>query len=291
MPKKLKKQFMQNSIDPQKVATILEDCARQYILPRFKNLQDGDIQTKSHANDFVTIADIETEEALCKILPAAFPGCVVIGEEGVSSGKVTTDVLADPSQMVFVVDPVDGTFNFKNGNPTFAVMMSLVVNGETRMGWIYDVMNDTHYITEKGKGTTKNGQKINVRAPRRIENGDVTGFMEARYFPKAVQDFLADKGIEKFRSLHCAAHEYLNIASGNADFAIFSHMKPWDHLAGVLMVQEAGGVVSKFDGSPYGITDVKGGILVASHPDMMEQVQEKFIRPAQAAVKNAPKAP
>jgi fructose-1,6-bisphosphatase/inositol monophosphatase family enzyme len=272
---------MQNNVDANKVAQILKDAALQYILPRFQNLQAGDIHTKSHANDFVTVADIETEEALCKILPAAFPGCLVIGEEGVSSGKVTTDALADPTQMIFVVDPVDGTYNFKNGNPQFAVMMALVMGGETKMGWIYDVMTDTHYITQKGQGTTKNGQKVAVRAPRKLEDPDAKGHMEARYFPKEMRDFLADKGIERFKSLHCAAHEYLNIASGNTDFAIFSHMKPWDHLAGVLMVQEAGGIVTKFDGSPYNITDEKGGIIVASHPDVLNQVQDHFIRPVQ----------
>ncbi|GEM_PF-92150 len=285
---KLKNTFMQNNVDANKVAQILKDVALQYILPRFQNLQAGDIQTKSHANDFVTIADIETEEALCKILPATFPGSLVIGEEGVSSGKVTTSALSDPTQMIFVVDPVDGTFNFKNGNPQFAVMMSLVIGGETKMGWIYDVMNDTHYITEKGKGTTKNGQKVAIRAPRSVEDENAVGYMESRYFPKEMQDFLAAKGVQRFKSLHCAAHEYLNIASGHADFAIFSHMKPWDHLAGVLMVQEAGGIVTKFDGSPYKITDEHGGIVVATHADVMNQVQEHFIRPVRnimAAIK------
>lgn len=282
---KLKNKFMQNNVDANHVAQILKDAASQYIVPRFKNLQAADIHTKTHANDFVTIADIETEEALCKILPATYPGCIVIGEEGVSSGKVTTAALADPTQMIFVVDPVDGTYNFKNGNPQFAVMMSLVIGGETRMGWIYDVMNDTHYITEKGKGTTKNGQKVSVRATVSVEDPKAVGYMESRYFPKEMQDFLAAKGVNKFTSLRCAAHEYLNIASGNADFTIFSHMKPWDHLAGVLMVQEAGGIVTKFDGSPYNITDEHGGIVVATNADVLNQVQDHFIRPVRNLMK------
>ena len=268
-----------DNIDPVQVAAVLKDCALKYILPRFKNLQAGDIHTKSHANDFVTIADIETEAALSEILPKMFPGTLVIGEEGVSSGVVSTDILRDTSQVVFVVDPVDGTFNFKSGNPQFAVMMALVVGGQTRMGWIYDVMNDTHYITEKGKGTTKNGQPVYVRPKIDIGAADTVGYMEHRYFPKKVQSYLRGQGAERFRSLHCAAHEYLNIASGHSDFAIFSHMKPWDHLAGVLMVEEAGGIVRKFDGSTYAITDNKGGIIVASHPDVLEQVRDKFITP------------
>ncbi len=279
---------MSNNIDPVQVAAVLKECALKYILPRFKNLQAGDIHTKTHANDFVTIADIETEAALSEILPKMFPGTLVIGEEGVSSGVVSTDILHDTSKVVFVVDPVDGTYNFKNGNPQFAVMMSLVVGGQTRMGWIYDVMNDTHYITEKGKGTTKNGQPVHVRPKLDIGAPEAVGYMEHRYFPKNVQDYLREQGAERFKSLHCAAHEYLNIASGNSDFAIFSHMKPWDHLAGVLMVEEAGGIVRKFDGSAYAITDNKGGIIVASHPDVMEQVRSKFIGPVHAMLPPKP---
>lgn len=268
-------------IDPAQVADVLKQCALKYILPRFRNLQEADIHTKTHANDFVTIADIETEAALSEILPKMFPGTLVIGEEGVSSGVVSTDILHDSSQVVFVVDPVDGTFNFKSGNPQFAVMMALVVGGQTRMGWIYDVMNDTHYIAQKGKGTTKNGQPVQVRAAKDLGDPETVGYMEHRYFPKKVQSYLKDQGAERFKSLHCAAHEYLNIASGKSDFAIFSHMKPWDHLAGVLMVEEAGGIVRKFDGSPYAITDQKGGIIVASNPAVMEQVRGKYIVPVQ----------
>lgn len=271
-----------DKIDPNRVAEVLKECALKYILPRFKNLQAADIHTKSHASDFVTIADIETEAALSEILPKMFPGTLLIGEEGVSSGVVSTDILQDPSQMVFVADPVDGTFNFKTGNPQFAVMLALVAGGETRMGWIYDVMNDTHYITQKGKGTTQNGQPIHVRPAVDIGDPDTVGYMEYRYFPKKLHDYLKDRGAERFKSLHCAAHEYLRIAAGRSDFAIFSHMKPWDHLAGVLMVEEAGGIVRKFDGSPYAVTDQKGGIIVASNPAVMEQVQNRFIRPAQA---------
>lgn len=269
-----------DKIDPDQVAAVLKDCALKYILPRFKNLQDGDIHAKTHANDIVTIADIETEAALSEILPKLFPGTLVIGEEGVSSGVVSTDILHDPTQVVFVVDPVDGTLNFKNGKPQFAVMMALVAGGQTRMGWIYDVINDTHYITQKGKGTTKNGQPTRVRPALDLNDPAAIGYMEYRYFPKPLQAYLKDQGAERFKSLHCAGHEYLNIASGQSDFTIFSHMKPWDHLAGVLMVEEAGGIVQKFDGSPYAITDEKGGIIAASSRAVMEQVHKQFIVPA-----------
>lgn len=275
-------------INPEQVARVLKDCALKYILPRFQNLQSADIQTKTHANDFVTIADIEAEAALSEILPKMYPGTILIGEEGVSSGVVNTDILGEPGHVVFVADPVDGTGNFKNGKNEFAIMMALVVNGKTRMGWIYDVVNDTQYITQKGKGTTRNGEPVQVRPALDISDPAVQGHMEYRYFPKKVHPYLKEQGAEKFKSLHCAAHEYLRIASGQSDFAVFSHMKPWDHLAGVLMVEEAGGIVRKFDGSPYVVTDEKGGIIVASSTAIMEQVRDRFIIPAKGLAQPKP---
>lgn len=267
-------------IDTSHVADILKDCALKFILPRFRNLQQGDIKTKSHANDFVTIADLETEEALTRILPDKYPGCIVIGEEGVSSGAITTAALADPTQTIFVVDPVDGTSNFKNGNSTFAVMMALVRNGETQTGWIYDVMNDVHYIAEKGKGATRSGEPIYVRPAKSLSAPDCVGYIGPKYFPKSMQESLINRGAKQFRALHCAGHEYINIASGKADFTLFHHMKPWDHLAGSLLVQEAGGIVRKFDGTPYRVTDVKGGLIVASHVQTADEAQGKFLSPA-----------
>lgn len=282
--RKLNNIFMTHNIDINNITNILEDCANTYIVPRFRNLDASDIHTKKHLNDFVTIADIETEEALCRILPTVVPGCLVIGEEGVSSGKITTDPLKDPSQIIFVVDPVDGTYNFKNGSTDFALMMSLVINGATQAAWIYDVMNKAHYTAQKGKGAFVNGNPLSVAGKKDIVNAK--GFMEYHNFKQEIQDILKKQGADRFKSMRCAGHEYINIARGDADFSIFTHMNPWDHLAGVLLVEEAGGAIRKFNGSPYGITDQKGGIVVASNMNMFEQIRTQFILPTMNAWDN-----
>lgn len=283
MPKKLRSNFMGHNIDSTKIAEILKECSDKYILPRYRNLQEGDIQTKSHANDFVTIADTETEEALCQILPKIYPGCIVIGEEGVSSSRMTTDALKDKDQVVFIVDPVDGTYNFKNGNPEFAVMMALVVGGETRMGWIYDVVGDAHMIVEKGAGAFLSGKRLQVAAPKPADQ--CLGYVKKSYFPKELQAHMgyvkdAGKAFRDITSLNCAAHEYLRVASGRADFSIYGWMKPWDHLTGVLMVQEAGGIAAKWDRTLYVPTDNRGGLLIASNQGLWDESRAKFLQPA-----------
>lgn len=274
---------MDTRIDSAKIADILKECAEKYILPRYNTLQADQIQTKSHENDLVTIADIETEYALQEILPRVVPGCVVIGEESVSRGEVSLDILKDPGQTVFVVDPVDGTYNFRHGFREFAVMMALVQGGETRIGWIYDVLGDRHAIVEKGAGAFLDGEPMKVADPKPIT--ECCAFINPGYFPKEMRKFLdhvkAEARILKSATtLRCSAHEYLQIASGHADFGINGWMKAWDHLAGALMVQEAGGVVKKWDGSLYRPSDEHGGLIVAANQDLWDETYRRFLFPA-----------
>lgn len=272
-----------HQVDIQKVADLLKECAQKYILPRYKMLTDDQISTKTHENDFVTIADIETEQALREELPKMYPGCVVIGEESVSSGLATLDILQDSTQMIFVVDPVDGTYNFRHGKREFAVMMALVVNGQTQIGWIYDVLGDSFAIVERGVGAFFNSQRMHVAGPK--PEAELVGHLRKNYFPKDMQDKMdylkpACDSIKQSFSLSCSAHEYMRIAQGQSDFAIYGFMKPWDHLAGTLMVQEAGGYVAKWDGSDYKPTDNKGGLTIASSQALWQQAHDKFIKPA-----------
>jgi fructose-1,6-bisphosphatase/inositol monophosphatase family enzyme len=274
---------MTQAIDAQKIAALLKECAEKYILPRYNTLSADQIQTKAHENDLVTIADIETERALQDILPKMFPGCIVVGEECVSRGEISLDILKDPAQTVFVVDPVDGTYNFRHGKREFAVMMALVINGETQMGWIYDVLGDAHAIVEKGAGAFHDGKRLHVAGHK--ADAELIGHIRKSYFPKDMQDRMgylkpACQSIKQSFSLSCAAHEYLRIAQGLADFSIYGWMKPWDHLAGTLLVQEAGGHVAKWDGTPYVPQDDHGGLTIASSPALWAHVHDTFLKPA-----------
>ena len=271
------------AVDSGKVAGLLKECAEQYILPRYKTLSAGQIHTKSHENDLVTIADIETEAALQDILPRMFPGCTVIGEESVSSGTASLDILKDSSQTVFVVDPVDGTWNFRHGKREFAVMVALVAQGETRMGWIYDVLGDVHAIAEKGAGAFLGDQRMKVAEPKPAR--ECCAFINPGYFPKDMRPFLSYlksevRNIKSAGTLRCSAHEYLQLASGQADFGINGWMKRWDHLAGALMVQEAGGVVRKWNGASYTPQDEEGGLIIASNQPLWDYAHRHFLQPA-----------
>lgn len=265
------------NIDPDKIAEILRDCAEEYILPRYKKLQDSEIGTKSGPADLVTIADKETEEALVRILSGLHPGSVVIGEEGVSEGTYSLDVLNESHGVVWVIDPVDGTYNFVHGRREFSLMMACVIDGATQYGWIYDVLGEETAIVEKGAGAFFGGRKMEVAESKAF--GETIGHLAKKYFPPDMRQHVVDEAahVKEAYSIFCASHEYLRLASGESDFAIYSKSKPWDHLAGVLMTQEAGGCAMKWDGSSYTPKDHIVDLIVASNQELWNTVQDRFI--------------
>lgn len=276
-----------HAIDSDEICAFMKDVALVRIKPRFNALRDEDVKSKKHADDLVTIADIEAERDMTAILLKRYPGCVVIGEESVSSGAMTMDSLRDPALTIFVIDPVDGTYNFRHGKREFAMMIAMVQGGQTRMGWIYDVMGDVFAVTEAGAGAFLDGRRMQVAGAKSIEDCDA--FVNPGYFPGEMRKFLAPMKAEAARlksreSLRCAAHEYLRIADGRADFSISGWLNAWDHLAGDLMVREAGGHVMKWDASPYIPTDTGGGLIAASNATLANAVRAGFILPVQQAM-------
>ena len=275
--------FMARSIDPNKVAEILRECADKYIIPRFGTLADDEVFTKSGPNDLVTVADQETEAALEQILPTLISGSVVVGEEGVSAGRVDVGLLNDPSQTIWVVDPVDGTYNFRHGHKEFGMLIALVTGGEVIKSWIYDIPQDRIFIAEKGAGTFLDGQKQQVAQDRALN--EVTGFVYAeRLFP-SLADFKKD--IKEIKSLRCSAHEYIQIIEGKADFSVSNHSKSWDHLAAALAVREAGGVSKMWTGTDYGPASHGKKLIAASDDTLWQTVYNRMVRDVH--LKQAPK--
>src|SRR4051812_33484678 len=120
--------------DPVAVAALLRRAATEIILPRFRNLEKADIREKG-PGDLVTIADTAAELLLTPLLRKMAPRSVVVGEEAASADAAILARLAGEAG-VWLIDPVDGTFNFAHGNPNFAVMAAYVERGTVCGGWI-----------------------------------------------------------------------------------------------------------------------------------------------------------
>lgn len=238
------------------VAALMRETAAAEILPRFRHLGKSDVSHKKSRTDLVTTADVEAERVLAARLADLLPGSVVVGEEGVEAEPRRLDALGggDP---VWVVDPVDGTNNFVDGKPCFAVIVSLCRGGATRAGWILDPVNDVMVWAAEGEGAWLDDA---VSRPRRlaIEEGktlaNLRGSMGWRLGKRVRAHVRAGRlpGPKEVVRYGCTGREYMDLARGSLDFAHYHRLKPWDHAAGILIHREAGGHAAMTDdGGPY----------------------------------------
>ena len=108
----------------------------------------------------------------------------------------------------------------------------------------------------------------------------MVGFVGLKYFPKPMRPYLQEqeKKIAKMTTISCAGHQYLQLAQDMADFAIYTRVKPWDHLAGQLMVEEAGGYLAKWDNTPYTPQTRDGGILMVTEKQNWQSLHDLFLK-------------
>lgn len=262
-----------------RLAAILRQAAQEEIVPRFRRLDDGMIQTKTGAFDLVTEADTNAERVITAAISAHRPDYLVIGEEAVAANpKLLESSLSD--RVVIYVDPVDGTANFAGGLPLFAVMAAVVQNGEPVSGVIYDPMGDDFLMAERGCGTWQvfpDGRRIRQAFAAPVPLSEMGGLASTTYLPpeqrRAIMCNLAK--VKMFANYRCAGHEYRFAAGGNVHFLMYNKLMPWDHVAGALMMRECGAHVAKLDGSPYLPGDLGGGLLVAPDKSSWDELRQE----------------
>ena len=248
-----------------RVTTILQEVAAEVIEPRFANLADGDVEEKA-PNELVTSADTEAEALIARRLGELLPGMPVVGEEETSvNGDVPYALLAEAPR-VWLVDPLDGTSNFVAGSPDWGVMAALVERGRTVLSWIWRPVDRRLFVAERGSGAYADGRRL-VRPRAPAEAARLRGGVLRRFLDESVRATV-DRNAGRFAGVTtgrmCAAVEYPLIAEGEQDFAVFGRTLPWDHAPGALLVEEAGGLARRHDGTPYGPGQTTSGLLVAA---------------------------
>ena len=205
--------------------------------------------------DLVTEADRASEKLIGERLKLAFPEHGIFGEEG------TRDRL--DGEYRWYVDPLDGTTNFAHGFPAFCVVLGLErrpaglsadADGEMIAGVIYDPLRDEMFVTEKGRGAWLNGKQIHVSKTARLQESlTATGFpSQKRHSSPNVHFYqqitLRSHGVRRAGS---AALDLAYVACGRLDGFWEFNLNPWDTSAGYLLVEEAGGTVTHFDGGTF----------------------------------------
>ena len=207
------------------------------------------IEFKTNELNLVTETDKASEKLITDFIKKKYPKHGILAEEGSEVNK--------SSEYLWVVDPLDGTTNFAHGLPIFSVSIGVQKNGETIAGVVYDVMRDIIYYAEKNSGSYENEKRINVNKNENLGHGMlVTGFpYDIRENPdKAFERFIAFlKHARGIRRLGSAAIDFCSVANGVFDGFWEVSLHPWDLCAGKLIVEEADGLVTDFDGNPIDI--------------------------------------
>ncbi|AFH48778.1 Myo-inositol-monophosphatase [Ignavibacterium album JCM 16511] len=208
------------------------------------------VEVKSdNLKNLVTEIDKKSEKTIIDFVRKKYPSHNILAEEG---GEHKSS-----SEYLWVIDPLDGTTNFAHGLPIFSVSIGIQYKDETIAGVVYDVMRDVLYSAEKGSGAFENGKRINVNSNDNIaESLLVTGFPYnvAENPEKVFERFIEMLKVARaVRRLGSAAIDFCYVANGVFDGFWEVHLNPWDICAGKLIVEEAGGKVTDFNGNPISI--------------------------------------
>ena len=233
----------------------------------FGELENLQISMKGPA-DFVTSADKRTEQILIEELTKARPGYGFLGEEGGAvEGRDRTHR--------FVIDPIDGTTNFMHGIPQFAISIALEREGQLVSGVVYNPVTDDLFTAEKSHGAYLNNKRLRVAARKDMGAAVIaTGlpFMGKEGHARALAEtgavMEATAGI---RRMGAASLDMAYVAAGRFDGFWEHGLQPWDIAAGILLLKEAGGVITDMNGGEQMMTN--GQVLCANenlHPQLLK---------------------
>ncbi|ANS69052.1 inositol monophosphatase [Streptomyces lincolnensis] len=239
-------------------ATDVEEAVRKAaaaeIMPRFRRLAAHEVEQKTAPHDLVTDADRKAELYLTEVLAALLPGSVVVGEEAVHANPVSYEAIQGDAP-VWIVDPVDGTRQFVHGDPGFCTLVALAQGGVLRASWTYAAVPDRMATAVRGQGAFLDGERLRSGSPEpgrdlrvATSHPDYTTDDEKRALLG-----LRTEGVAP-RPCGSAGLEYLAVARGESDATAFSWEAAWDHAAGILLVEEAGGTHLTRAGEPFRIT-------------------------------------
>lgn len=236
------------------VAEAVRKAAATEIMPRFRQLAAHEIDQKNGPHDLVTDADRLAEQYLTEALGALLPGSVVVGEEAVHANPASYDEIRGDAP-VWIVDPVDGTRQFVHGDDGFCTLVALARHGVLLASWTYAPARDQLATAVRGKGAFLDGERLRAGTPDPGRDLRVAT-SHPDYTTDEQKQALLGLWTEGVRPRACgsAGLEYLAVARGELDSTAFSWEAAWDHAAGILLVEEAGGTHLTRTGEPFRIT-------------------------------------
>ena len=264
------------------VRGLLQEASTKYILPFYKNLSVDQIDTKSSADDFVTVADRQSEVFLSKKLMELIKSSTVTGEEACSDDKDNLSGLRN--KRVWTVDPIDGTKNFVNGNERFCSMVALLEDGKPQASWIFIPTERKCYyadLTGVQLGHNRSAFKPleispKIKAPANMM--DFTCSVSLRYLEPKIKTLFKRKvaHLKNRVFIGSAGIEATMLAEQQIDFIFHSTTTAWDHAPVDLFCRASGGNsahINLFDGSYSDFNiEQKAPVLFVQNKDVWDEV-------------------
>lgn len=241
-----------------------------------KNFRKGLRVSRKERGNFLSEADILSEKRIMEILADEFPGCRFISEESFPE-------YSPGPNLTFIIDPLDGTNNYCFGIPYFCVNVALIQEGEVTLGMVYDPLRKETFLAKKGKGAYLNKRKISVSDRTSLQEslpGFDFGYSDIR--GKEVLNTVMGlwPGVHSFRAMGSSSIGLCYVAGGRLDMYFHRCLFPWDIAPGMLLVREAGGIVTDWEGreaSPQNSQIIAGSPAI--HRQFMQWLKEHPVNP------------
>lgn len=251
------------------VLAAMQEAAERAILPRFTPGQAVAADFKA-VGEAVTAADRESEDILSGRLAELIPGAAIVGEEAVHHAPERLAALSQGT--CWIIDPLDGTGNFAEGKGPFGILVALAQAGKPVAGWIFDPISGRLCTAHAGKGARIDGVSFSTPPPSegRLLVAVTKLFASASQRDATIE--VVGRTCDVVDSPRCAADQYPRVATGGNDATLFTRTIAWDHAAGVVFLNEAGGRAARQDGTAYACDRPDDGLIVATCHRRWEQV-------------------
>lgn len=231
-----------------------------------------EITSKANALDLVTEFDRMSEEIIINFIRSQFADHAFLAEESGPSDNQHAEVL-------WVIDPLDGTMNFAHHIPHFAISIAALIKEQIEIGVIYHPINNELFVAHRGRGAYLNGSRLQVSPIETMASavgamGFPYGFDEKR--EQAISQFINFLTVgNPIRIIGSAALNLAYVAAGRFDMFWGNNLKPWDIAAGRILIEEAGGKVTHFDGSPHSLFNQTNIVATNTflHPAVLSYLQ------------------
>ncbi|MCB1962171.1 MAG: inositol monophosphatase [Rhodocyclaceae bacterium] len=245
--------------------SLVRDIAREVILPRYLNT------SRKHKSDgsLFTEADLESQRRFAEALPKLAPGAV-LGEEMTAAEQAR--LWSEGKRGLWCIDPIDGTTNFVNGIPFFAVSIAYLMDHKPLFGVVYNPVTDESFYAAAGAGAYLNGTDLPLREPAKQLEDAVAGVDFKRVSHHLGDELAVRPPYYSQRNFGSSALEWCFVAAARLDVYIHGGQMLWDYAAGRLILQEAGGECAALDGSDLlAGPAVKRGVVASASPALFRE--------------------